>query len=319
MLAGMPEVRRSEALTGPQIGTHRADRAIRDLAVRQHGVVARTQLLDAGLTAKVVRGRLARGQLLAVHRGVYAVGHNRLRREGFWMAAVLAVGPRAVLSHRAAAALHGVRPSNGSRIDVTTTTKAAAQAGIRVYRARSLDAADVTTVNAIPVTSVARTLVDLADVVPEDHLAKALNEAERQQLFDLRAIEAARRRTRGRRGPGPQRLAHALQELKDHGTTITRSPLEVQFIALIQRAGLTKPHTNAQIGPHEVDAYWPAHRLAVELDGWRHHNTRRDFQHDRAKDRDLTERGLKVIRFTHYEVTRCPAHVVGSLRRLGVR
>jgi very-short-patch-repair endonuclease len=292
---------------------------IRVLAGRQHGVVARAQLLDAGLSSKAVQGRVARGVLLPLHRGVYAVGHQRLRREGFWMAAVLAVGSGAVLSHREAAALHGFRPSNRSRVDVTTRAERRGGRGIEVHHARSLDAADVTTVAGIPVTTVARTLVDLADVVPLDHLAKALNEAERHQLFDLKAIEAARTRTRGRRGPGPQRLAQALEELKAHGTTLTRSTLEVQFKTLIQRAGLTKPQTNAYIGPHEVDAYWPHHNLVVELDGWRWHNTRRAFNQDRAKDRELTERGLRVIRFTHHDVTNRPAHVIETLRRLGVR
>jgi predicted transcriptional regulator of viral defense system len=316
----MPELVSPRALRGHQRHTHRADRVIAGLAARQHGVVARAQLLDAGLSGKVVRGRIARGQLHQLHRGVYAVGHRRLRREGFWLAAVLAVGPEAVLSHREAAALYGIRPSSRTSIDVTAPQRGQGDMpGIKVHRTRSLDAADVTKVDGIPVTTVARTLVDLADVVPQDHLAKALDEAERHQLFDLKAIEAARRRTRGRRGPGPQRLAQALEELKAHGTTLTRSSLEVQFKTLIQRSGLTKPQTNALIANHEVDAYWPDHKLAVELDGWRWHNTRRSFIQDRAKDRDLTERGLKVIRFTHYEVTRRPAHVIQTLRRLGVR
>jgi very-short-patch-repair endonuclease len=291
---------------------------LRALAGRQHGVVSRAQLLDAGLTAKVVKGRLARGQLIPLHRGVYAVGHRRLRREGFWMAGVLAVGRGAVLSHRDAAALHGFRPSNGSRIDVTTATKAAGGPAVRIHRARSLDPQDVTTVRGIPVTTVARTLVDLADVVPVDHLAKAMDEAERLRLFDLRAIRAASARARGRRGPGPQRLARALQELEAHGTTLTRSSLEVAFQNLLRAAGLPRPETNVHVCGHEVDALWREYDAIVELDGWRYHNTRRDFERDRAGDRELTTAGYRVVRFTHADVTHRPAHVVETLRRLGL-
>jgi very-short-patch-repair endonuclease len=280
-------------------------------------VVARRQLSSVGVSAKAVEVRLRAGRLIPLHRGVYAVGHRQLRREGYWMAAVLVVGRSAVLSHREAAALHGFRPANRARIDVSTVAKRTVP-GIEVHRVRSLDRADVTTVNGIPVTTVARTLVDLADVVPADHLAKALNEAERMRVFDLRAIQAASARTQGRTGPGPQRLATALQELEAQATTLTRSPLEVAFQALIAQAGLEKPRTNAPINGREVDAYWPDHKLIVELDGWRFHNTRRDFQSDRERDRDLMAAGYRVVRFTHADVAHRPARVIETLRRLGL-
>jgi very-short-patch-repair endonuclease len=293
------------------------DRALAQLAARQHGVIARRQASAAGVSSKAIEVRLRAGRLIPLHRGVYALGHRRLRSEGYWMAAVLAVGPGAVLSHREAAALHGLRPTNRARIDVTTEADRCVP-GIEVHRVRRLDPADVTTVSGIPVTTVARTLVDLADVVNAESLAKAMDEAERQNRLDLRAIHTARTRTTGRNGPGPQRLTHALRELAAHGTTLTRSPLEVAFQALINRAGLPKPRTNARLKGHEVDAYWPDHKLAVELDGWRFHNTRRDFQRDRERDRELTAAGHKVIRFTHRDVHERPAHVVETLRRLGL-
>jgi len=302
---------------GPQIDTVRADRAIAALAARQHGVVSRVQLLDAGLTAKLVRGRIERGRLLRLHRGVYAVGHKQLRREGYWLAAVLAVGPEAMLSHRAAAALHGIRPS-GTRIDVTTTGRAADQPGIRTHHACALDPADVTLVDGIPVTSVARTLVDLAHTVPRDHLAKALRETERLHLFDLRAMQAARARTRHRAGPGDRALKEALAELAALATTLTRSPLEDAFLELLHRAGLPQPRTNAIVEGHQVDAFWPQHNLIAELDGWANHHTRHAFENDRTRDADLQAAGHRVVRFTHNQVTRRQAHVIETLRRLAL-
>ncbi len=284
----------------------------------QWGVVARSQLLAAGLTRKAVEVRLESGRLVPLHRGVYAVGHARLRREGYWLAAVLAVGPGAVLSHREAAALHGVRPTSRPTIDVTTTRRGARLKGVDVHGVRSLDSADITAVAGIPVTTVARTLVDLAAVVNAESLAKAFSEAERMQTLDLRAIHAARARTTGRTGQGPRRLAAALQELEAQATTLTRSPLEVSFKTLIDRAGLPKPQTNMRLEGHEVDACWPDRRLVVELDGWHYHRTRRAFQRDRQRDQELMAAGYKVVRFTHHDVTGRPAHVVDTLRRLGV-
>lgn len=261
---------------------------------------------------------MRRGHLVPLHRGIYAVGHARLRREGYWLAAVLAVGPGAVLSHRDAAALYAIRPSNASRIDVTTAGRGSGGSAIRVHRVRSLDPADVTKVAGIPVTTVARTLVDLADVVHLESLAKAFSEAERMQRLDLKAVHAARARTRGRRGPGPVRLSAALAELEAQGTTLTRSSLEVSFKTLIHRAGLPKPQTNAPVNGYEVDAYWPDRKLVVELDGWGYHNTRRAFQRDRERDQDLMAAGYKVVRFTHADIARGPGRVIQTLRRLGL-
>jgi predicted transcriptional regulator of viral defense system len=238
----MPDDRQSDHLRGGR-STAPPDVAIGRLADAQHGVVARWQLLETGVSRRAVEGRVARGQLVVLHRGVYAVGHRRLRREGYWLAAVLAAGRRAVLSHRDAAALHGIRPSNGSRIDVTTVTKRAAQRGIRIHRATLLSTADVTAVDGVPVTTVARTLVDLAGVVAPDHLAKALSEAERLNLLDLRAIRAASARAAGRHGPGHKRLATALAELEAHGTTITNSSTAGAITAPAAPSSATVPAT----------------------------------------------------------------------------
>jgi predicted transcriptional regulator of viral defense system len=227
------------------------DRVVAEAA--RHGVVSRQLLLAASITPSMIKRRTASGHLIPLHRGVYAVGHSRLRREGWWLAAVWACGPGAVLSHRDAAALHDLRSSGATRIEVSTPAKSR-PTGIQVHGRRSLAAEDVTTVDGIPVTTVARTLVDLAGVVHHELLAKALSEAERQHKLDVRAIERVLERTRGRRGRDHAAIRAALAELRDHGTTLTRSSLEDAFLRLIDDAGLPRPKTNATMGTYEVDA-----------------------------------------------------------------
>jgi len=297
--------------------TH-TDRGIAALAARQWGVVSRGQLLDAGLSRKVVAGRVRAGRLLPLHPGAYAVGHARLRTEGHWLAAVLAVGPGAVLSHRDAAGLHGLRPANHVRIDVSTTGRARSSAKIAVHRTRVLDARDTTTVQGIPVTTVARTLLDLAGTVPHDHLVSAIKQAERQHTFDLRAVEAALARTRGRRGPGHRALREAIKERAALQGTVTLSHLEDAFLRLLRTTDLTLPATNVHIEGFQIDAVWRIHRIAVELDGWQDHQTRRAFERDRERDAALTAAGWRVVRFTYRQVTARPDAVIGTLRRLGV-
>jgi very-short-patch-repair endonuclease len=298
--------------------TARADAAVRALAAAQWGVVSRRQLLDAGLTRSMIGDRIRAGRLLRLHPGVYAVGHARLRREGHWLAAVLGVGPGAVLSHRDAAGLHALRPANHVRVDVTTTANRSSRSGIRVHRTRSLDAEDITTVHGIPVTTVARTLVDLAGVVPRDHLARAVKEAERRGVFDLAAVQAAMARTRGRTGSGHRALRAAIEEHAALGLSATRSPLEAAFLRLVRDADLPIPASNATIEGIEVDAVWRAQRIAVELDGWADHHDRQAFERDRERDATLTAAGWRVLRLTHRQVTRRPDHVAQTLRRLGL-
>jgi predicted transcriptional regulator of viral defense system len=245
---------------------------IATLAGTQHGVVSRRQLLEVGVSSSMIEGRLAAGMLIPLHRGVYAVGHRELRTEGHWLAAVLACGPGAALSHRDAAALHELRPSNRPRIDVTTTRRGlTGSPGIEIHHSSLLNAQDVTSVAGIPVTTVARTLVDLANVVPRDSLAKALREAEYRNVIDMGELRDVMHRTRTRHGRGHANLKAVLEEHRLRGTQLTRSVLEERFLALCDRHGLPRPRTNFYIGPHEVDACWPDHRLAVELDGWGRH------------------------------------------------
>jgi very-short-patch-repair endonuclease len=291
------------------------DRALGELARRQHGVVARRQLAALSMSETMLRDRVARGQLLRLHRGVYALGHDRLRREGWRMAAVLAVGDGAVLSHRDAAALHGLRPpGDHARWEVTTTGRASSTKTIRVFRTVVLEGEDVEALDGIPVTSVARTLVDLAGTVSRRQLAKALGEAERQRVFDLTAIERAMAATARRRGRGHAKLRAALAELAAVGAPVTRSELEERFVQLLDAHGLPRPQTNYGIGGMEVDAAWPAQWLVVELDGWGAHATRRAFQEDRERGNTLELAGWTVLRFTWADVTSWPEQTAATVR-----
>ena len=259
---------------------------------------------------------MATGALSCLHPGVYAFGHRRLRREGHWLAAVLAVGPGAALSHREAAALHGLLSSNRSRVDVTTTRRTAARAGIEVHHTTVLGASDLAVVDGIPVTTVERTLIDLAAVVTRDRLAKALREAEHLRVVDVSELRDAMHRTRTRKGSGHALLTAVLEEHRKRGVQLTRSPLEDRFLSLLGGHGLPRPLANFHADGMEVDACWPAHRLAVELDGWARHKDRHAFQRDRDKGNALTRAGWRLLRFTHDDVVRRPAETAEQIRQL---
>jgi very-short-patch-repair endonuclease len=300
----MPDDRRELGLTDPKNAGH-PDRALGELAARQHGVVARRQLAVLSMSETMVRDRVRSGRLVRLHRGVYAVGHDRLRREGRWMAAVLAAGPGALLSHRDAAALHGLRAGGDRRrIEVTTSGRATSTDRIRVYGTTVLGRLDAARRDGIPVTGVARTLVDLASVATSGELRKALEEAERQRSFDLAEIERAMAATARRRGKGHAAMQSALAELRAIGTHVTRSELEDHFVALVDAHDLARPLTNHWVERMEVDACWPRERVVVELDGWGAHATRRAFQQDRERSNDLTAAGWTLLRFTWADVTR---------------
>jgi very-short-patch-repair endonuclease len=224
-----------------------------------------------------------------------------------------------VLSHRDAAGLHGIRPANHREVDVTSANGGTSRCGIRIHRTRVLDAQDVMRLHGIPVTTLARTLVDLAGVVRADSLAKALKVADQQSLLNVRAIDDVLRRTRGRRGNGHAAIRQALADYRQLGDATTRSPLEDAFLALLRRHGLPAPQTNKLIEGMEVDAVWRERRVVAELDGYVYHGSRGAFERDRERDAVLMAAGWRVVRFTHRQVTARPDHVVGTLRRLGIR
>jgi hypothetical protein len=291
------------------------DARISRLADRQHGVVARRQLVAMGVGNRAIGDRLSRRLLVPLHRGVYAFGHRQLRIEGRWLAAVLAAGPGAVLSHRDAAALHGLRPTpEGRRISVSTPSHARAIPGVWLKARRRLGADEVTTVRAIPVASPARTLVDLAPMLTAAQLAATLGEADRRALLDPGAVERALARVKSRHGQGHARLHAALDAHVKHGAVLTRSWLEERFLDLVLTAGLPRPLLNVPAAGFEVDALWPDHGVVVELDGWAHHSGRRAAARDRDKTNRLQVAGYVVLRFLHADVVGAPERVAAAVR-----
>jgi hypothetical protein len=314
----MKGVQHVPAICPPQRMEPPLDVRIRSLAERQHGVVSLPQLQFLGLSARAVRDRVAAGRLTRIHRGVYAVGHARLTLRGHWMAAVLAYGPHAALSHRSAAALHGIRPDNRPKTDVTLPSRSArSRPGIDVHASMTLTEADLTNVYGIPCTSLARTLLDLAEVIDRQGLERALDQAEVLRIFHLRALEDVLARAAGRRGAGVLRDVLA----KYDGPTLTEKELEERFLAFCRAAGLPKPGVNVWITldggvAYKADFIWREARLIVETDGWGTHGTRRAFEEDRRRDRRLSLTGWTVVRFTWRDVEREPAEVTETLAGL---
>jgi very-short-patch-repair endonuclease len=207
---------------------------------------------------------------------------------------VLACGPGALLSHRAAAHLHGLL-SSSPQFEVTAPRGRKSRGGIVVHRSRSIAEADRALVRGIPVTAVARTLVDLAEVLDERRLATAVHEAEVQRAFDLGAVERVLARLPGRKGR--HRLGRVLAAYQPE-PRFTRSRAERRLLELCERHGLPKPATNVWIRDQEVDAYWADAGIVVEVDGGEAHLTRRAFHEDRARDRRLSTLGIQVVRIT---------------------
>jgi very-short-patch-repair endonuclease len=286
------------------------DAALADLAGRQHGVVSREQLRalglrDAGITARVAAGRLHR-----IHHGVYAVGHAVLGSRGRWMAAVLACGPGAALSHASAAALWDLRRSGARLVDVTARRTGRKRPGIRIHRPRTLPPNEVTMRDGIPVTTPARTILDLAAVLTASRLEHLLDQAEIQELTDYRSLDAI-----ARAHPGHHGAAKLQRATRTHyaGTDLTRSELEILFKQLCRDHGLPAPRVNAQIAGLEVDFHFPHARVAIETDGWAFHRTRHAFENDRRRDATLTRAGYRTLRFTHRQIAREPATVAATL------
>jgi very-short-patch-repair endonuclease len=283
------------------------------LAARQHGVVGYWQLVRLGFTPTMIRRRVESGRLHRIHHAVFAVGHRRLTRKGRWMAAVLACGPEAVLSHRAAAALWELPTGGGGTIDVTVPGTRKGRTGIRVHRVRRLDRAECTLIDNIPVTSLARTLLDLAEIETAQRLRTLLEASERLDRFDYKRIEDVLARSRGRRGIKPLRAV--LAQLRGPPPE-TRSHLERRFLELIRAAGLPEPSVNVVVLGDVVDFYWPREKLIVETDGYHFHKTRRTFEEDRARDAKRQVAGLAVIRPTHARLEHEAAHVLEQVDAL---
>lgn len=282
------------------------DPIIAALAARQHGVVARAQLLAAGMSPKAVRHRVETRRLTPLHRGVYRLGETETRLTRL-MAAVLAAGPTGALSHHAAAELHGFGPQRPGPIDVTVTQGHARQKpGLRVHRARHIDRVNI---QGIPTTTPARTLLDLATVLPERDLHRAIEEAQIQRKLDHSSLAEAVDRAAGHHGARALRAAATAT----HEPALTRSEAERILMDVIRRADLPIPRTNQRIGRYEVDAVWHEQRLVVEVDGYAFHSTRHAFERDRRKQADLTAAGYRVNRITWRQLSEEREAVVARL------
>ena len=287
---------------------------IAQLAARQHGVVARRQLFAVGLSRGAVDRRLAAGRLHFLYPAVYAVGQPHIAGPGLLLAAVLACGDHALLSHRSAAALWELLPYAGSRVHVTAARRGRRSLrGICVHSIRRPHAENRAERSGIPLTSVARTLLDLAQNVRQDQLERAFEQAERLRLLDLAAVARLCERSNGHRGLTRLRplVAQAGRPVAE-----TRSELERRFLRLCDDAGLPPAAVNVVVAGHEVDALWRAARLVVEIDGFEYHGTRAAFERDRARDADLQLAGFRVVRVTARRLSREPqavASAIGSL------
>ncbi|HEY8638234.1 MAG TPA: type IV toxin-antitoxin system AbiEi family antitoxin domain-containing protein [Solirubrobacteraceae bacterium] len=292
-------------------GPRPRDVALGALADRQHGVVSWWQLLAIRFTRSAISRLVAAGQLGRLHPGVYAVGHEHLRAEGRLMAAVLAVGPGAVLSHKSAAELHGLVRTASPRVHVTTTARGRKSTKkVRVHR--NLHPLDAREERGIGVTTPARTLLDLAETEPTRTLERALDQAEVLRLFDSNQIQATLRRSPGRRGTA--KLTATL-EVHEPGSTFTRSELEERFLALCRDHGLPQPQVNAR-SDREVDFTWPGHSLVVETDGRTYHATRQGFQRDRERNRAHTLAGRRPVAFTWRDIVHDSEHAARAVAAL---
>jgi very-short-patch-repair endonuclease len=256
------------------------------------------------------------GRLHGVLRGVYSLSPpNTLRREGHWMAAVLAFGPEAVLSHASAAALWDLRRSSAGVVDVTVPGPGgrARRRGIRLHRSVTLTDDQRTIHHGIPVTTIARTLIDLADRYDRRTAERATDQAEVLTLFDLIKIRAAIEANPGRRGAAVMRR---LLDEYEIGVGLTESELEDEFLRLCARYRIPRPDLQERLGPGRVDFIWRDQRLVVEVDSWRWHGGRNKWESDQRRDIRLQRDGFRVARFSYLRVVREPESVAEDLRAL---
>jgi hypothetical protein len=287
------------------------DRAIGRVAEGQHGVIARAQLSELGLSRDAIDYRLGLGRLRPIYRGVYAiVGPRLLTQHGRWMAAVLACGPGAALSYRGATALWQIR--RGTRLEVTVPRGRKARRGIQLHWA-DLPDDEVTIHHGIRVTTVPRTLLDISAVVQHAEFRSAMRQAEQLRLTDRLWLGDLIKRYP--RKPGISAVRAVVEEAQ-RGLTITRSELEELFLAFLIDAALPLPGTNLLIEGMEVDCSWPEQGLIVELDGRVVHDTRDAFEADRVRDRRLEAAGWRVIRVTWRQLHDSPEQLEADLRRL---
>jgi hypothetical protein len=293
---------------------YQLDNRVARVAAQQWGVVSATDLRTCGLTKMAISRRVRAGRLHPLYRGVYAVGHTNLALDGRFLAAVKACGPGAVLSHLSAAALHGFVTWD-DRYPEVTTTRSARHRGIRVHRTRTLAREDVTRRHNIPVTTPARTLVDLASALPYKPLRRATREAHALGLVTIRQLTGALDRL------GPRGGTANLVQIVATGIPPTRSELEDAVLDLIARGGLAPPAVNVPIvvdGRRVVpDFRWPEQRLVVEADGAAWHDHRLAREDDAERQAILEAAGERVVRVTWDQAVRRRTQTLARLQAAG--
>ncbi len=289
------------------------------VARRQQGVITRPQLLEAGLSPAAIGRSLRARRLRALHRGVYVLGPvvPEAARD---MAAVLAGGVGALLSHTTAAAALGLRPidPDGPRHVTGTACARPSAEGVCFHRVRRIDDDERSVIRGIPVTCAGRTLVDLAGMLGRREVELAVATARRQGLIRPEELSALLLRYRRRRGTA---LLRAVVE-EEGGPPFTRSVAERRCLDLFESAGLPRPLANARVGPYELDFLWPDVGVAVEVDGRAYHSADPRFEGDRRKDAWLRARSIQVVRLTWRQITRdaLPTAVqVGQILALAAR
>jgi hypothetical protein len=291
--------------------TRTAEQVIGALAFSEHGVVTREWMRDAGVTPAQVARLVRNGVLIREYRGVYRVGHRAPVLEARYLAAVLACGEGALLRGPAAAFLLGLLRGDAPPPEVLTPVQRRVR-GVRTVRARrtGIDEEDRMVWRAVPVTSVPRTLVDLAGTLPLVALARACHEAGIRYGTTPRAV--ANVLDRRPNAPGAKRLVLVLTG----DAPVTLSKLERGFLRVLRDAGLPLPQTNRRTDGSYVDCRWPEHRLTVELDSFRYHNSRHAWEGDRRREREARARGDEHRRYTWTDVFDHPAPMIAELSAL---
>jgi hypothetical protein len=282
------------------------EQRINRIATRAHGVVTRRELLQAGISATDIRRRVRRGELITVYPGVYRVGHAAPSVDADFIAAVKACGEGAALSGRAAGYLLGLLKGKPPPPEVTTPTERRVK-GIKTKRCRNLRKRDVTTVRGIRVTSVPRTLVDLAAVLSEEELARACHEAGVRYRTTPRQVEAALRPN----APGARRLRAVMRG----EVPVSLSEMERRFFQALREGRLTLPETNRQADGRRIDCRWPG-RLTVELNSYQFHNSRHSWEQDQRRRREARKRGEEFRVYTWTDITEHKDAMIAELREL---
>jgi very-short-patch-repair endonuclease len=282
-----------------------------ELAARQHGIVTRRQLLALGFGRRSIDHRIARGRLFPVSRGVYAVGWPALNRKRRWMAAVLAGGEGAALSHASAAALWEIGADRPGRIDVSVRRRCELRRpGLRIRGRPAMSPQDIVVHDDIPVTSPARTLVDRATELGSIALERAINDADKRDLINPETLREELDRFEGE--PGVRALRQLLDQLSFR---LSDSDLEIYFRRIVVASKLPMPLSKQRVNRFEVDFFWPELGLVVETDGLRYHRTPSSQIRDARRDRAHVMAGMTPLRFTHYEVRHEPRRVQKALTK----